>query len=77
MTFGNLELHLIKGRPVVPAGDDLMVSHVAISVRDVNGLMRRMSEMGIEFRTSRAVPDPTRQGPDSVVNQVTKRTPTV
>ena len=32
LTFGNVDLHLIKGRPAVHADDDLIVSHIAIVV---------------------------------------------
>ena len=30
LTLGNIELHLIKGRPVVHSGDDLIVGHISL-----------------------------------------------
>jgi hypothetical protein len=32
LTFGNVDLHLIKGRPAVHSDQDLIVSHIALVV---------------------------------------------
>ena len=38
LTFGNIDLHLIKGRPAVHGDDDLIVSHIALVVKDMEAL---------------------------------------
>jgi catechol 2,3-dioxygenase-like lactoylglutathione lyase family enzyme len=44
-TCGNLELHLIKGKPYVPGGEHLIVPHLAIETDDVDGCMKILDEM--------------------------------
>ena len=58
MTFGNVDLHLIKGRPAVHSDDDLIVSHIALVVDDMEALRQRMEEMGVLFRKNISVPNP-------------------
>ena len=45
MTFGNLDLHLIKGKPAVHNDDDLIVCHIAISVPDMPAMKKRLEEL--------------------------------
>ena len=58
--MGNVDLHLIKGRPAVHIDDDLIVSHIAITVDNerMNELHQRLQDMGIKFRTNVSVPNP-------------------
>ena len=59
--MNNVDLHLIKGRPAVHPDDDLIVSHIAITVRDdkMNELRERLQKMGTTFRKNISVPNPT------------------
>ena len=65
--MGNLDLHLIKGRPAVHADDDLIVSHIAITVslENMEALRQRLDAMGVKARKNVSVPNPTiTDGPD-------------
>jgi hypothetical protein len=35
-TMGNIELHLIKGNPLVHSGDDLIVGHISLEVSSLH-----------------------------------------
>ena len=35
LTMGNVELHLILGRPVVPPGTDLIVGHISLETNNI------------------------------------------
>ena len=50
LTFGNVELHLIKGTPKVHEDTDLIVSHLALEVDDgdLQDLRKRLEEMGVK-----------------------------
>ena len=58
--MNNVDLHLIKGRPAVHPDDDLIVSHIAITVRvdKMNELRERLHKMGTLFRKNVSVPNP-------------------
>ena len=58
--MGNLDLHLIKGRPAVHPDDDLIVSHIALTVTGskMNLLRERLKCMGVESRKNVSVPNP-------------------
>lgn len=56
LTMGNVELHLIKGEPVVHAGDNLIVSHIAIDVLDPQEAFDRLKEMKVPFEINVSVP---------------------
>ena len=58
--MGNLALHLIKGQPAVHSDDDLIVSHIAITIANGNmdTVRERLKFMGINFRTNVSVPNP-------------------
>lgn len=58
LTMGNLELHLIKGRPVVHDGEDLIVSHVALETEHPDVVLEKLISMGVPFRQNVSVPDP-------------------
>ena len=49
MTFGNVDLHLILGRPCVHPDDDLIVGHIALVVADMPALKERLAKMGIPY----------------------------
>ena len=59
-TLGNLELHLIKGVPLVHSGDDLIVGHISL---ECEGGLTKMAEvkekldaMGVYYRQNISVP---------------------
>eukprot|EP00931_Biecheleriopsis_adriatica_P069229 TRINITY_DN4309_c0_g1_i4.p1 TRINITY_DN4309_c0_g1~~TRINITY_DN4309_c0_g1_i4.p1 ORF type:complete len:337 (-),score=61.62 TRINITY_DN4309_c0_g1_i4:302-1312(-) len=48
LSMGNIQLHLIKGTPDVCQGkhpNDLIVSHVALDISDVNAVVKRLKEL--------------------------------
>jgi len=63
LTFGNVDLHLIKGRPAVHADDDLIVSHIAIVVEAerMEELRVRLNQLGTTSRRNVSVPNPADQ----------------
>lgn len=58
LTMGNVDLHLIKGRPAVHSDDDLIVSHIAIDVPNMGELKRRLQMLGVQSRKNISVPNP-------------------
>ena len=56
LTMGNVELHLIKGEPMVHTGDNLIVSHIAIDVLDPQEAFDRLIEMKVPFEINVSVP---------------------
>ena len=58
LSFGNVDLHLIKGRPAVHLDDDLIVSHIALTVKDMDKLRKRLYDMGVVSRKIITVPNP-------------------
>ena len=58
LSFGNVDLHLIKGRPAVHLDDDLIVSHIALTVGDMDGLRKRLENLGVVSRKNISVPNP-------------------
>ena len=59
LTFGNIDLHLIKGLPAIHADDDLIVSHIAITVTDVDEVRARLKELNVTSRKNVSVPNPS------------------
>mmetsp|Transcript_33131 Transcript_33131/g.54701 ORF Transcript_33131/g.54701 Transcript_33131/m.54701 type:complete len:548 (+) Transcript_33131:55-1698(+) len=55
-TMGNVELHLIKGEPLVHSGDDLIVNHISIETYEIDLVPRMLKRMGIPFRQNVSVP---------------------
>lgn len=55
-TMGNLELHLIKGVPVVHSGDDLIVGHISIETYDIAQVPKMLKKLGIPYRQNVSVP---------------------
>jgi len=55
LTIGNIELHLIKGIPVIPPVDNLQVAHIAIETPNVNEVVRKLNELNIDIRQSLSV----------------------
>mmetsp|Transcript_42714 Transcript_42714/g.70474 ORF Transcript_42714/g.70474 Transcript_42714/m.70474 type:complete len:651 (-) Transcript_42714:246-2198(-) len=55
-TMGNLELHLIKGVPLVHSGDDLIVGHISIETFDIEKVPGMLRQMGVPFRQNVSVP---------------------
>lgn len=58
LTAGNVDIHLIKGRPAVHSDDDLIVSHVAIEVDKMDELRVRLAKLGTQSRKNISVPNP-------------------
>jgi len=60
-TLGNVDLHLIKGRPCVHPDDDLIVGHIALNVggeADMKRLMKRLDTLNVAYRENISVPNP-------------------
>merc|ERR1711936_67427 len=74
LTFGNLDLHLIKGRPCVHEDDDLIVGHMALVVTDMAALKEHLKKKGVQYRTNVSVPSPDDQQ-TGIVNQAFVRDP--
>lgn len=55
-TMGNLELHLIKGTPIVHTGDDLVVNHISIETHDIDKVPACLRQLGVPFRQNVSVP---------------------
>ena len=45
LTMGNLELHLVEGKPVVPSGNDLIVSHISLETYDIDKASKLLQYM--------------------------------
>ena len=60
LTFGNVDLHLIKGRPAVHEDTDLIVSHIAITIKDMDKLRKKLAKLGVKSRKNISVPNPTK-----------------
>jgi len=60
-TLGNIDLHLIHGRPAVHPDEDLIVGHIALNCGDdydVRQLMSRLRNLGVPYRENISVPNP-------------------
>lgn len=57
LTMGNVELHLIKGIPVIPPVDNLQVAHIAIETANVDEVVLKLHELNINTRQSFSVTD--------------------
>ena len=68
LTFNNVDLHLIKGRPAVHSDDDLIVSHIAIEIEKMDELRARLEKMGVRSRKNISVPNPEKD--NRAVDQV-------
>lgn len=70
LTFGNLDLHLIKGIPAVHTEDELHVGHMAIEVGagEMTKIRERLQKLGIKPRAdvSAANTDKLGTGADQV-----------
>jgi len=55
-TCGNVELHLIKGKPVVHDGNNLIVAHISIESDDIASVHRKLLELGVPFEQNVSVP---------------------
>lgn len=58
LTFGNIDLHLIKGLPAVHKDDDLIVSHIAITVSNMTELREKLTKLNVASRKNVSVPNP-------------------
>lgn len=56
-TMGNVELHLIKGTPLVHGDDDLIVSHYSIETFDIDKVPGLLRKFNIPFRQNVSVPN--------------------
>jgi len=55
-TMGNLELHLIKGVPVVHSGKDLIVGHISLETFDIDKVPGILQRCNVAFRQNVSVP---------------------
>lgn len=55
-TMGNMELHLIKGVPVVHSGKDLIVGHISIETYDIDKVPEILKRLHVPFRQNVSVP---------------------
>lgn len=55
-TMGNLELHLIKGTPLVHSGDDLIVGHISIETFGIDKVPGLLRKLNVPFRQNVSVP---------------------
>jgi len=55
-TTGNIEMHLIKGEPLVHTGKDLIVNHISIEVTDISRVPEILTASGVPFRQNVSVP---------------------
>ncbi|XP_040576265.1 uncharacterized protein [Lepeophtheirus salmonis] len=69
----NVDIHLIKGNPVVHGPDNLIVGHIALEVENVEDAKTKLQEDGISYRINSTVPNPTIK--NGVVNQIFVRDP--
>jgi glyoxylase I family protein len=60
LTMGNVELHLIKGKPHTPDGQDLIVGHMAFDTDYPERVLQKLIQMNVPFRQNVSVPDPNR-----------------
>jgi hypothetical protein len=56
LTAGNMEIHLIKGIPLVHRGENLIVSHIALDVKDPEEAFRRLRKVQVPFEVNVSVP---------------------
>jgi Ca2+-binding EF-hand superfamily protein/catechol 2,3-dioxygenase-like lactoylglutathione lyase family enzyme len=63
LTMGNVELHLIKGPPIVHKGDNLIVPHISLETDDVEEVLKRLLKLGIQFSRNVSVPDANEKKP--------------
>jgi catechol 2,3-dioxygenase-like lactoylglutathione lyase family enzyme len=55
LTMGNIELHLIKGIPVIPPVDNLQVAHIALETLHIDKVVHKLRELNIDIRQSLSV----------------------
>ncbi len=53
-----MDLHLIKGAPAVHPDDDLIVSHIALTVKDMSALRAKLANLNVQSRKNVSVPNP-------------------
>ena len=75
LTFGNLDLHLIKGIPAVHPEDEIHVGHIAIEVGagKMAKIRERLQKLGIKPREDASVGNTVKTGTEA--DQVFERSP--
>ena len=58
LTMGNIELHLIKGIPLIPPVDNLQVGHISFEAFDIEEVLRKLREYNIGYRRNLAITHP-------------------
>jgi len=61
--LGNVELHLIKGEPVVHTGDNLIVSHISVETDNIEAVLEKLIELKVPFSRNVSVPDASETKP--------------
>ena len=67
-------MYEFKGQPAVHGDENLIVSHIAIVISDMDSLRSRLTKMGVKFRKNISVPNPG-EGNKAIVNQAFVRDP--
>merc|ERR1719495_2506246 len=77
LTFGNLDLHLIKGKPAVHKDVDLIVGHIAVVVPlpKMEELRVRLQQLKYPSRRNVSVPNPAEGKSTGKVSQAFVRDP--
>jgi len=57
LTMGNIELHLIKGTPLVFTGDNLIVGHISVETDNTEEVLKKLTELKVPFSRNVSVPD--------------------
>jgi len=55
-TCGNVELHLIKGEPIVHDGTNLIVAHIAIESDEIAKVQQKLIDLGVPYEQNVSVP---------------------
>lgn len=55
-SLGNIELHLIKGDPLVHSGENLVVGHISLEVSDIDRVPKILEATGWPFEQNVTVP---------------------
>jgi Ca2+-binding EF-hand superfamily protein/catechol 2,3-dioxygenase-like lactoylglutathione lyase family enzyme len=63
LTLGNVELHLIKGNPVVHEGDNLIVPHISVESDNIGEVLEKLVAMKVPFSKNVSVPDSSESKP--------------
>lgn len=70
LTMGNIELHLIKGIPLIPVVDNLQVGHMSFEASNIEEVLRKLREFKIPYRRNLAITHPQPKDPTKKVGVI-------